>query len=185
MPFSSLHRPTASRRGGFTLIETAVAAVLITLFLSSLFLLNSLVLRMLRSGNETATASLLLQARAEQIRMSYWLALTNQNYIPATLLAQQPLTAINLASLTETVSVGPYVFYTGPANTAPPPQPDPAWTYQRLPDGTVSQTGGTNVPLTGIDCVQFVITEQWTGWGGRPHTRTLTTLASTWGIGQQ
>ena len=93
--------PEASRS-----IETAVAAVLITLFLSSLFLLNSMVLRMLRAGNETATASQVLQARAEQIRMANWLNVTDPAYLPNTVLPQVPATAINLSTLTETISVG-------------------------------------------------------------------------------
>lgn len=155
-----------------------MAAALITLFLSSLFLLNTLVLRMLRAGNETATASQILQARAEQIRMSNWIDITNAGYLPNTLLAQQPDTAINLSALTETVSVGPYQFGSST-------QPAAAIVYQRTPDGQVTAAGGTGAALTGSDCLQFTVTERWNGWGGRPRERTLVTLASTWGIGQQ
>ena len=171
-------RGCAGQTGGFTIIETAVAAALITLFLSSIFLLNSLVLRMLRSGNESATASQLLQARAEQIRMANWLDVTNAGYLPNTLLPQQPATAINLSTLTETVSVGPYQSGGAPSSTA-------AYIYQRAPNGAISSLGGTGIAMTATDCVQFTITEHWTGWGGRARERTLTTLASTWGIGQQ
>lgn len=172
-------RPALGKRaGGFTLIETAVAAVLITLFLSSLFLLNSMVLRMLRAGNETATASQVLQARAEQIRMANWLNVTDPAYLPNTVLPQVPATAINLSTLTETISVGPYQF-----NAAT--QPAPSFIFQRAPDGTITSQGGTGAALVGNDCLQFTITESWISWGGRPRVRSLTTLASTWGIGQQ
>lgn len=161
---------------GFTLIETAVASALITLFLSSLFLLNSTVLRMLRSGNETATASQVLQARAEKIRMATWLDVTSATYLPGDLLPDQPPTAISLGALTETVSVGVY----NPGATM-----SPSYIYKRTPDGTITPVGGgSGAVLTGSDCIQFVVTEQWSGWGGRPRERTLTTLASTWGIGQ-
>ena len=176
--------PVAARRfrvrpaRGFTLIETAIASALITLFLSSLFLLNTTVLRMLRSGNETATASQVLQARAEKIRMATWLDATSPTYLPGNLLPDQPPTAINLAALTETIFVG--VYNPGGATMSP------SYIYQRTPDGKItSVSGGSGASLAGSDCIQFVVTEKWSSWGGRSRERTLTTLASTWGVGQQ
>ena len=170
-------RPSTGQ-GGFTLVETAVAATLITLFLSSMFLLNTLALRMLRSGNETAAASQILQARAEQLRSSSWLNITNSDFVMSQVLARSPPTAIVLSDLTETISAGPYQ----PAGTT---KAGPAFVLQRTPAGAVTSTGGTGASLANSDCVQFTITERWTGWGGRTRERTIVTLASTWGSGQQ
>ncbi len=137
---------------------------------------------MLSSGNETANASQLLQARAEQIRMANWLDVTAANYLPGNLLAgDQPLVADNLSALTETVSVGNYQY--NPNGAAA--QVTPSYIYQRAPDRTITRLGGSNAVLGSSDCVQFIITEHWSSWGGRPRERTLTTLASTWGIGQR
>ena len=171
-------RPRPSGRGAFTLVETAVAAALITLFLSSMFLLNSFALRMLRSGNETAAASQILQARAEQIRMTSWLNITNSGYVAKSILAQPAPTAISLSDLSETISAGPY-------QLGAVTQATPVFVIKRAADGSIDTTGTSGSSLANAECVQYTITERWTGWGGRTRERTIVTLASVWGSGQQ
>lgn len=164
--------PGRAGQGGFTLLETAVAGALLTLFLSSLFLLNSTVLRMLRSGTETVAASQVLQARVEQFRLANWLQVTNPDFAKLTL--SKPTDAdTDLPGLTEAVSAAPYQVGSGVEATA--------FSFERT--GTAITTrGGSGVDLTGRSLVQINVSVRWSSWGGRARARSLCTVVSKWGI---
>lgn len=63
-----------------------MTSAILVLFLTSLFALNSTVMRMLHSATETAYASQQLQTRVEQLRLANWSQLTRPSWVQANLL---------------------------------------------------------------------------------------------------
>ena len=173
-----------SRRGGFTVVEAAVAGAIIILFLTSLFALNSIVMRLLGSAAETASASQDLQQRVEQARLANWSQVTDPNWIQANLLGTQTDASVNLPGLQETLTVTPYVSPSDSVSavaTAPPPAP---FTVTRTATGTVTVTPAgyaSAAAMANQEMVQVDLTILWPGWN-RQRTRALTTLVSRWGI---
>ena len=178
------HRLTAvggpgCRHAGFTILEAAVASTLLVLFLTSLFALNSTVMRMLRSANETANASQELQCRVEQIRLADWASITNPTSV-STWFKDQTDATLDLPDIVETLAAAPY---TCDATTQAP-----AFKLQRNSDATVV-TANDGTVVTGADLadpnvtmVRFDVTVTWRSWGGRNRTRALTTVVSRWGV---
>lgn len=169
----------ARARAGFTILETTIASALLAVFLTSLFALNSTVIRMLRSANEAAYASQELQCRVEQIRMTSWVQVTNPATV-RTLFARPTDATLDLLDLTEALLVRPYS-YDLPAQS-------PAFKFQRAPDGTVTPAtdgpAATGVDLSdpGVAMIRLDFSVTWRSWGGRMRSRALTTVVSRMGV---
>ncbi len=175
--------PRARRhgRGGFTVVEAAVAGAIIILFLTSLFALNSTMMRVLGAAAETASASQDLQQRVEQVRLANWSQITDCNWVQANLLATPTDASINLPGLQETLTVTPYV---SPSSSAPTTALPPAFTVTRAAAGTVTVTPAgstTSTAMANLEMVRIDLTITWPGWS-RQRNRALTTLVSRWGI---
>ena len=156
-----------------------MASALLAMFLTSLFALNSTVMRMLRSANETAFASQELQCRVEQIRSVSWPQATTPGSVQD-LFGRPTDATLDLPDITETLLVRPY--------RSDLPEQSPAFKLQRATDGTVTPaTDGP--PATGrdlsdpsVDMIRCDYTVTWRSWGGRTRTRAVTTVFSRWGV---
>ena len=173
-------RRTTRLRGGFTVLEAAIASAIIVLFLTSLFALNSTVMRLLGSAAETTNASQHLQQRVEQVRLANWNQITDPAWLQANLLAVKTDAALNLPGMQETLTVTPYV---SPSSSAPARSPA-AFTVTRSAAGkvTVDPSGYASAGLMATqEMVQVDLTVTWPGWS-RSRNRALTTLVARWGI---
>ena len=186
---SSCHVPARLRprsaQAGFTVVEASVAGAIIILFLTSLFALNSTVMRLLGSAAETASASQNLQQRIEQVRLANWTQITDPAWVQINLLGTQTDASVNLPGLQETLTVTPYVSPSTSAVAAKAAAlPPPPFTVTRSPAGavTVSPAGyASSAAMASQEMVQVDLTLSWPGWN-RQRTRALTTLVSRWGI---
>lgn len=170
-----------AKRGGFTVLEAAVASALVTVLLSSLFVLNSDMMHLLRSSTEAANASAHLQTRVEQVRLANWSQLINPNWVQGTLLKAATDADVNLPGFSETYTITPYQSPCTPPSAVTPPPP---FTVTRQADGstTVSPSGYAYSTLLGQqEMLQIDLSVTWPGFA-RSRTRTQTTLISPWGI---
>ena len=171
------------RRGGFTVVEAAVAGAIIILFLTSLFALNSTVMRLLGSAAQTAGASQHLQQRVEQVRLANWSQVTDPAWVQANLLGTQTDSSVSLPGMQETLTVTPYVSPSS-APTATKTVAPPAFTVTRAATGAVSVSPvgyASAAAMANQEMVQVDLTITWPGWN-RQRNRALTTLVSRWGI---
>ena len=165
--------------GGFTILETMVSSALLMLFLTSLFALNSTVMRMLRSATETADASQELQCRVEQIRLANWTQVTSADSM-GKLLRKETDATLDLPDVVETLLVRPYSF--------DQPEQAPAFKLQRAPDKTISTAPdgpaatGRDLSKPDVGMIRCDVTVTWRSWGGRTRTRTLSTVVSRMGV---
>lgn len=179
---------------GFTVLETAVAAALLMLFLTSLFALNSTVMRMLRSANETTAASQELQTRIEQVRLANWMQIS-QSGTPAApagsvcaVLAIRTDALGDLPGIKESIQAIRYVdplSFDASGNVV---LPAASFTVERDENGALTVRGAsggisaTSISL-GTEEKFFVrVAVSWTSWGGRARSRELVTVVSRWGI---
>ena len=154
---------------------------IIILFLTSLFALNSTVMRLLGAARETASASQDLQQRVEQVRLANWSGITDPVWVQTNLLGMSTDASVNLPGLQETLTVTPYV---SPSSAAPTTAAPPAFTVTRTPTGTVTVSPAgyaSSAAMATQEMVQVDLTITWPGWS-RQRNRALTTLVSRWGI---
>ena len=159
-----------------------MAGAIITLFLTSLFALNSTVMRLLGSAAETADASQELQQRVEQVRLANWSQITSSTWVQTNLLATPTDASVNLPGMQETLTVSPYV--SPSATVAPVTAPPLPFTVTRSPTGTVTVTPAgyaSSAAMANLDMVQIDLAITWPGWT-RQRNRALTTIVSRWGI---
>ena len=71
------------------------------LFLTSLFALNSNMMRLLGAASEAANASLDLQQRTEQVRLANWQQISDPAWVSTNLLGTMTDASVNLTGLTE------------------------------------------------------------------------------------
>ena len=183
------HVPTRARgparrhasQAGFTVMEAGVAGAVITVFLTSLFALNSNIMHLLRSAAEAASASQDLQQRVETVRLSNWNQITDPNWVQANLLANKTDASVNLPGLSETLTVTPYLSPASApmAGTTPPP-----FTVTRNADNTVTVNPPGYTATAALGQQEMVRVDLSVYWPSiyRSRTRSLTTLVSRWGI---
>ncbi len=175
--------PSARRRtaqGGFTVLEAGVAGTIVTIFLASLFVLNSDMMHLLRAATETANASQDLQQRVEQVRLANWNQITDPNWVQTTLFNTFTDASVNLPGLKETLTVTPY---TAPGST-PVANVPPPFTVTRNADGTrtVDPAGYSATATLGQqEMVRIDLSANWPSLS-RTRTRSLTAMISRWGI---
>ena len=174
--------PRRLRRDGFTVVEASVAGAIIILFLTSLFALNSTVMRLLGSSAETASASQELQQRVEQVRLANWNQITDPTWVQTYLLGQATDASVNLPNLQETLVVTTYVSPSSSAATAASAANGATFKVMRSATGAVTMPSSYNPSaLVNQEMVQVDLTISWPGWN-RQRNRALTTLVSRWGI---
>ena len=172
--------PSRRSQAGFTVLEAGVAGAIVTLFLASLFALNSNMMHLLRAAAEAANASQSLQQRVEEVRLANWTQITDPTWVQGSLLHTITDASVNLPGLTETLTVSPY---TSPSST-PAASPPPGFTVMRNPDGTVTANPAAyayTAALARQEMLEVDLTVTWPSLY-RTRTRSLTTLVSIWGI---
>ena len=178
------HKPPAPRRRaqqGFTVMEAAIAAAIVTVLLSGLFALQSNMMRMLSASTQTTNASAHLQTRVEQVRLANWPQLTDPTWVQANLLNSPTDADLNLPGLSETYTVTPYQ---SPSSGAPSVAPPPPFTVTRQADGTVKVNPAGysySALLVNQEMLQVDLSVTWPSLG-RTRTRAQSTLISPWGI---
>ena len=161
------------------MLESTIAGAIMMLFLTSLLALNSNMMRLLGAAAKTANASADLQQRTEQIRLANWQQISNPAWVSTNLLGTMTDASVNLAGLTETITVKPY---DAPSSTAPSASPG-SFTVTRTGAGTVtiSPAGFSSTALLSQEMLEVDLNVTWPGWS-RNQSRALTTLVSQWGI---
>jgi Tfp pilus assembly protein PilV len=169
--------------GGFSIAETAVATLVIALFLGSMFALNSACLGLVRSSKDSAAAMLSNQERVEQMRScnwsevtdnAYWTDSNNASYYLSNIMNTATQTGAALANASEVVRVTENGFLQG-ASAA-------YFQVTRTPSG-VSVTAQNNpVTLVTARMLKVDITLNWTALGGRQRTRSSTTIIARGGL---
>ena len=160
-------------------MEATVAGAIITLFLTSLFVLNSNMIHLLRAASETANASQDLQTRVEQIRLANWTQITDPTWFTGNFFNETDA-LINLPGMTETVTVSAFA---NPASPPPASTPSP-FTLTHGANGSLTSNPavyGDTSALQGQEMIRIDLTVTWPSLR-RTRTRNLTTLVSRWGI---
>lgn len=175
-------------------METAIAATLLTLFLTSLFALNSTVMRMLRSAAETTCASQELQTRIEQVRLVNWRQISQSGTTASArgtaynILAAPTDALGDLPGISERLDAILYrdpLVFDSKGNVV---LPAASFSVLRDANGVLTVKDGnggnatTSVNLSAEDKLFVRVAVTWTSWGGRVRTRELVTVVSRWGI---
>ena len=176
-----LRRDRRASRAGFTILEAGIAGAIVTLFLTSLFALNSNLMHLLRAAAEAANASQHLQARVEQVRLSNWNQITDPTWVKGNLFNTKTDASVNLPGLTETLTATPY---TPPSSAAAKGSPPPPFTVTRNADNTVTVNPATYTYTGALGQQEMLQIDLVVTWPSlyRTRTRALTTLVSKWGI---
>ena len=162
-------------------MEAAIAGAIVTVLLTGLFVLQSNMMRMLRSSTETTNASAHLQTRVEQARLANWSQLSDPAWIQSNLLQSPTDADVNLPGLSESYTVTPYQ---SPCSGAPAATPPPPFTVTRKADGTLtlSPAGYSySLPLSQQEMLRIDLSVTWPSLG-RTRTRAQSMLISPWGI---
>lgn len=94
--------------GGSTLIEATIAAATSALFLGSLFTMNMMAMKAIRTSREASCASQVLQQRVESMRIANWHQITDADWVSANLLGSEASGREGLNQMTETLMLVPY-----------------------------------------------------------------------------
>lgn len=178
----ALRRRRRTGTGAFTVIEVCVAGAIITIFLSSLFALNSDMIHLLRAASEAANASQDLQSRVEAVRLANWTQITDPVWMGKNLYINTTTDAkANLPGMTETAVVSAFSSPSSAASTSALPTPFTI-TYNSA-DGSVNYPTSytSSTPLAQQEMIRVDLTISWPSLY-RPRSRTLTTVVSRWGI---
>ena len=158
-----------------------MAGAIITIFLASLFTLNSDLMHLLRSAAEATNASQDLQQRVEQVRLANWNQITDPVWVQSNLLNNKTDASVNLPGLTETLTVAAY---TAPSSSASGGSPPTTFTVTRNADASVTVAPSPYSSPTALGQQEMVRIDLSANWPSlnRTRSRTLMTLVSRWGI---
>lgn len=161
---------------GFSLVEVMVATALIGIGLGGIMMVNSQILRMAKDTRHTNAASLMLQARVEQMRNTSWDNMTSASHLKNDILAQDRAAGSGIPGAEVRIKVAAYNPHNLTASTTIEPID-----VKRAADGTVSilTTGGD---FDGTRLARVDVAVSWTGTGGRERKRESSTIISNNGI---
>jgi len=163
------HSPTC-RREGSSLIEVIIAASILAISFSGIFMMNGQAANVLRSGLESTAAIRVLNGRAEQLRSSTYTQLTDTNYLTTTVFGMGSDSGGELGQLTETLNVYAY------------PTAGTALTVTRGSTGTVTLVSSGPATLATSTSLRADLTAGWVSKGGRARTRQITLVFASGGI---
>ncbi len=197
--------------GGFTLIETGVAAIVAVVFGLAAFATNQRLLIMLKNQRETTAASMMMQERMEAFRslpyamydtsnsQAVGLATTVSSANPS----PSPKTAADVVrngtvseaqlggitgSLSETIIISGYMDANG--NTPPSSAASNTWLRNAAnPIGSLTSVGSLESTCTSSSCIanydllQVDIRLTWNGADGRSRKREMTSVVGRGNIG--
>ena len=155
-----------------TLIESLVAASMLTFFLAGVFAVDGRNHQLIKSARESLSATVVLEERVEQLRTGKWDQVTDSNYL-RTILGTASGSGANLSSLSEQIVISAY------------PMPNPATTTTKITrssSGTVTTVSSNNL-LQIQKCVRADVRVTWTGApNGRTRVRELSTIVANGGL---
>ena len=167
--------PKRKSQDAFTLIEAAVASMVIAIFLGSMFTLNSACLSLVRNAKDSAAAMLSNQERVEQLRSCNWSQITDRFYIRDTVMSQATQTGQALSNATEIVRITEQGFL--PANTTPA-----MFEVTRTPNGASFSGANDNRNTIDSRMLKIDITVNWHALGGRSRSRSSTSVIAKGGL---
>ena len=97
-----------SSPAAFTLIESGVALAVSGIAIAGIMMLNSASLRLVQSNRMSNAASLVIQERVEQLRLTHWRHITDPTYITNTYFSSVPDSSEPLGDITETLTLSAY-----------------------------------------------------------------------------
>ena len=154
----------SSLKGAFTLVEVAVATLLLATFFASIFELNAICLRYIQGSKESVAAIAAVQDRTEVLRNLAFRDLTNANYLQNLLLAPANGSSF-CGKATEVITLSAY------------PTANGVTKLTRNPIGSVA-LNSTAADL-GTELVKLTISNSWTAvLGNRPRNEETTTIIS-------
>ena len=182
-PFVGRARRKAAADAGFTVIEASVAGAIITIFLMSLFALNSNMMHLLRGASEAANVSQELQTSVEKIRLANWNQITDPAWFTGSFFSVPTDAQVNLPGLKETITVSTFVSPASPAAISPlAPAAQPfTITFQNKAVAADNTDANNTTNLQQQELLRVDIVVQWPSTY-RTRTRALTTVVSRWGI---
>jgi hypothetical protein len=163
----TLKRPRYSRFGT-TLVETLVAVTLVVGFFISLFEINGLCLRYIKSSKNNVAALQGVQDRLEQLRNLTFSNLTSASYVQGLMATPANGSEFLARSPTEVVTLSAY------------PTPDGTNTQIALSPGAPAATiNSTDTNLAKATLVKINVTYTWTeALGGRSRSEQSETIIS-------
>jgi Tfp pilus assembly protein PilV len=174
----------ARTKAGFTIVEAAIASVVVALFLGSMFALNSACLSLVRNSKESAEAMLSNQERVEQLRSCNWSQITdsaywtdtinNPSYYLTSILNAATQTGADLANATEIVRVTENNFLQG-ASAA-------YFEITRTPTGASITAQNNPSTLVTARMLKVNLTLNWNTLGGRARSRASTSVIARGGL---
>jgi type II secretory pathway pseudopilin PulG len=164
---STDHRRSGSR-SGFTLVETVVALGVAVAAMTAFFASAGQAIRVLKSGKETASASLLLQQRTEALRANrLWSNITTVGGFTK-LITNAAAASPGLPGATEMFTVSAY------------PPDGSSFTITRDSSGAISTAGASLA--SSQRCVKVRAQLSWIGVGKLSRNRAQATLLAKGGI---
>ena len=153
---------------GVTLVETLMAAALVALALASVFEINGVCLRYVKSSKNNLAALQGVQDRLEQLRNLSFANLTSDSYVQGLMATPANGSEFLARSPTEVVTLSAY------------PTPDANDTQITLSAGGSSATiNSTDSNLAKAKLVKINITYTWTeAFGGRSRSEQTETIVS-------
>ena len=157
-------------KDAFTLVEVVVTLGVLLIALAGIAAVNSGTFALVRSAKQSSAASLSLQERVEQLRISNWRQITDAQYLKDTFFGRSIRNMAAIPTATETITISSYP----DASTTEPVK------VQRTSTGVRILTSGSeisNEPLARVD-----IRIEWPGNNGRLRMRETSTIISKGGV---
>ena len=168
-PFPS----SATRTGGFSLLETLVALGIIGVGFLGAFAMVLQSGKLVSAAEEDALVCSGLEQRVDQLRTLEWPELTDGTGLTGNIWTARPAATAGLTVSEEAIVISAYDVPTAKALQG---------TWANASSPTVSMTAGTE-DLSTASAVQVVVSLSWTGRrSGHAQTRSLLTVISRGGI---
>lgn len=171
-------------QAGFSIVEAAVAATVIAIFLGSMFTLSGACLSLVRNSKESAAAMLSDQQRVEQLRSCNWSQLTdsiywadtglNSSYYLANIIHTATQSGASLQNATEVVRITENEFLQG-ATAA-------FFEVTRTPSGAAITASNSPTKLFTARMLKVDVTINWNALGGRSRSRTTSAIIARGGL---
>lgn len=160
--------PRYRKEAGSTLVEAMLALAIVALAFSSLFMVYSTGLGMVRSQQENVHATLLLEQRCAALRAASWTSLSDADRLKQTVYQTASPSESHLPQLIEEISLRPYALT--------PPTATPLILHYE-PGSAPITTSPATTALTSATCIRADISLSWKSRKGRTTRQTSLVLS--------
>jgi len=168
-------------QAGTTLLEAVMSIGLVGMVAVAVFAMNGQVMALVKSNQQTSASSLIIQQRAEQLRIATWPQVIDKTYL-TTFMGNLPLSGLSIqGTLTEIITITAYP----DSKAAMPIQ------IQRSGSGQITDTSSqmastlgssTSTSLASMSMVRVDFSLTYTGQNGQTRRRESSTLISRSGV---